>query len=37
MKYILMMQFPLASWRTQRLDVWPTTPDSQSTEFSRND
>ena len=23
MKYILMMQFPLASWRTQRLDVWP--------------
>ena len=23
MKYILMMQFPLATWRTQRLDLWP--------------
>jgi hypothetical protein len=22
MKYILMMQFPLSSWKTQRLDLW---------------
>ena len=23
MKYILMMQFPLSSWKTNRLDLWP--------------
>lgn len=23
MKYILMMQFPLGAWKTQRIDLWP--------------
>ena len=23
MKYMLMMQFPLSSWKTNRLEVWP--------------
>ena len=23
MKYVLMMQFPLAFWKTERLDLWP--------------
>ena len=33
MKYILMMQFPLAAWRTQRLDVWPKQDQKAHLEF----
>ena len=33
MKYILMMQFPLATWRTQRLDVWPKQDQKAHLEF----
>ena len=33
MKYILMMQFPLASWRTQRLDLWPMEDQKRHMEF----
>ena len=33
MKYILMMTFPLASWRTQRLDLWPMEDQKRHMEF----
>lgn len=33
MKYILMMQFPLGAWKTQRLDVWPKQDQKAHLEF----
>ncbi len=35
MKYILMMQFPLAEWKTSRLELWPPQDVKAHMEFLR--
>ena len=35
MKYVLMMQFPLGMWKTQRLDVWAKQDQKAHMDFLR--
>ena len=35
MKYIFMMQFPLADWKTRRLELWPPQDAKAHLEFLR--
>ena len=36
MKYILMMQFPLSSWKTQRLDLWSKQDQQRHFDFLKH-